>query len=219
MTFDRRLQRQILEGLVATILAHAAELTELDRAIGDGDHGINLERGFRAVEKQLDALEAMPLGTALTEAGKRLVMTVGGASGPLYGTFFMEFGRVLAATDGPAGAPGAGGLTLERVVTAYDAAIAALKARGKSEAGQKTMLDVLIPVQAELHAAGPGLPKRLQERAASAARETIPMIALRGRASFLGERSAGHMDPGARSSELLIAAVCSSLQAAPQALT
>jgi dihydroxyacetone kinase-like protein len=214
MTFDRRLQRRILEGLVATILAHAAELTELDRAIGDGDHGINLERGFRAVEKQLDALEAMPLGTALTEAGKRLVMTVGGASGPLYGTFFMEFGRRLAATDELAG-----GLTLECFVTAYDAAIAAVKARGKSEAGQKTMLDVLIPVQAELHAAGPGLLSRVRERAASAARETIPMIALRGRASFLGERSAGHIDPGARSSELLIAAVCSSLQAAPRALT
>lgn len=214
MTFDRRLQRRILEGLVATILAHAAELTELDRAIGDGDHGINLERGFRAVEKQLDALEAMPLGTALTEAGKRLVMTVGGASGPLYGTFFMEFGRRLAAPDELAG-----GLTLECFVTAYDAAIAAVKARGKSEAGQKTMLDVLIPVQAELHAAGPGLLSRVRERAASAARETIPMIALRGRASFLGERSAGHMDPGARSSELLIAAVCSSLQAAPRALT
>ena len=214
MTFDRRLQRRILEGLVATILAHAAELTELDRAIGDGDHGINLERGFRAVEKQLDALEAMPLGTALTEAGKRLVMTVGGASGPLYGTFLMEFGSRLAATDELAG-----GLTLECFVTAYDAAIAAVKARGKSEAGQKTMLDVLIPVQAELHAAGPGLLSRVRERAASAARETIPMIALRGRASFLGERSAGHIDPGARSSELLIAAVCSSLQAAPGALT
>jgi dihydroxyacetone kinase-like protein len=246
MTFDRRLQRQILEGIVATILSHAAELTKLDRAIGDGDHGINLERGFRAVEKQLDALAAMPFGAALTDVGKRLVMTVGGASGPLFGTFFMALGMQLSsvgeqprersvdpAREGTDDGMDEGtderarGLThepaheftREEIASACEAAVAAVKARGKSDAGQKTMLDVLIPVQEELRAGGPGMLNRLRERAASAAALTIPMVARRGRASFLGERSAGHMDPGARSSELMIVAVCESLQTAPQAVS
>jgi dihydroxyacetone kinase-like protein len=221
MALDSRQQRRILEGITATVLAHAAELTELDRAIGDGDHGINLERGFRAVEKQLDELAEMPLGPALTGIGKKLVMTVGGASGPLFGTFFMEFGKRLGCGEDGASersSDAAPALTHERIASAYDAAVAAVKARGKSDAGQKTMLDVLIPVQEELRAGGPGLLHRVRERATSAALQTVPMLARRGRASFLGERSIGHMDPGARSSELMILAVCESLQAAPQAL-
>jgi dihydroxyacetone kinase-like protein len=221
MALDSRQQRRILEGITATVLAHAAELTELDRAIGDGDHGINLERGFRAVEKQLDELAEMPLGPALTGLGKKLVMTVGGASGPLFGTFFMEFGKRLTCAGGAleASPEPASALTHERIASAFEAAVAAVKARGKSDAGLKTMLDVLIPVQEELRSGGPGLLNRVRQRASSAAEATIPMLARRGRASFLGERSIGHMDPGARSSELIVLAVCESLQAAPQALT
>jgi dihydroxyacetone kinase-like protein len=230
MALDTHQQRRVLDALISTVLAHAGELTELDRAIGDGDHGINLERGFRAVEKHLDTLAAMPLGAALTDVGKRLVMTVGGASGPLFGTFFMELGKQLSSIDEEArnrshdperesANERAHEFTLEQIASACDAAVDAVKARGKSNAGHKTMLDVLIPVQEELRTGGPGMLRRLRERAASAAALTIPMVARRGRASFLGERSAGHLDPGARSSELMIVAVCESLQTSPQAVS
>jgi dihydroxyacetone kinase-like protein len=124
-------------------------------------------------------------------------MTIGGASGPLYGTLFLALGKEFSADPAPAD-----------VARAVSAAVAAVMARGKSEPGQKTMLDVLAPVAAELAAGGDGLLPRLKARAAAAAAATVPMKALRGRASFLGERSIGHMDPGARSSALMIAAIC-----------
>jgi phosphoenolpyruvate---glycerone phosphotransferase subunit DhaL len=203
LPFDRAAQRRLFEALVAAVLANAPELTDLDRAIGDGDHGINLARGFKAVALQLDALTELPIGPALKELGKRLVMSVGGASGPLYGTLFMALGDQLSG-DAP--------LSRRHVTDACSAAVAAVRARGKSEAGQKTMLDVLLPVASELTAAGDNVLERLVERAAGAARATVPMRAQRGRAAFLGERSVGHMDPGARSSQLLIAAACASLR-------
>jgi dihydroxyacetone kinase-like protein len=201
--FDRAAQRRLFEALVAAVVVNATELTDLDRAIGDGDHGINLRRGFKAVAEQLDALTELPLGLALRELGKRLVMSVGGASGPLYGTLFMTLGDELR--------PDAQ-LSRRQIAAACTAAVAAVRARGKSDAGQKTMLDVLLPVAAELTASGSDLLDKLAERAASAAAATIPMRAQRGRAAYLGERSVGHMDPGARSSELLIAAACASLR-------
>jgi dihydroxyacetone kinase-like protein len=205
VAFDPAAQRRLIEALVATILAHTMELTDLDRAIGDGDHGINMSRGFKAVALQLDALAELPLGPALKELGKRLVMSVGGASGPLYGTLFMALGDALAPS---------GPVTRERLAAAAEAAVAAVRARGKSEVGLKTMLDVLVPVQAELAAGGDGLLGRLVEKADAAAAATIPMRAQRGRAAFLGDRSIGHLDPGARSSQLLIAAACASLEPA-----
>jgi dihydroxyacetone kinase-like protein len=207
VNFDRAAARRLVEALVATVLTHATELTDLDRAIGDGDHGINLARGFKAVHAAADAWSALPLGAAFTDVGKRLVMNVGGASGPLYGTLFMALGERLAEGET---------LSRARVVDACEAAVAAVRARGKSGTGQKTMLDVLVPVQAELRAGGEHLLPRLAERAAAAAAATIPMRAQRGRAAFLGERSVGHMDPGARSSQLLIAAACASLAAPPE---
>jgi len=124
-------------------------------------------------------------------------MKIGGASGPLYGTLFMTLGKELPASP-----------STEEVARALAAAIAAIKARGKSETGEKTMLDVLAPVQAELAGGGAELAARLRRRAFAAADATTPMKALRGRASFLGDRSIGHMDPGARSSSLMVAAVC-----------
>jgi dihydroxyacetone kinase-like protein len=206
LPFDRAARRRLFEALVAAVIANATELTDLDRAIGDGDHGINLARGFKAVGLQLDAWTDLPLGPALKELGKRLVMSVGGASGPLYGTLFMALGDALRE-DEP--------LTLRRISGACATAVAAVRARGKSEAGQKTMLDVLLPVAAELDAGPHDLLNRLVERAASAAAATVPLRAQRGRAAFLGERSVGHMDPGARSSQLLIAAACASLRERP----
>jgi dihydroxyacetone kinase-like protein len=194
---DQALQRRLIETVAQTVISHADELTRLDQAIGDGDHGLNMKRGFEAVLADLDALAAKPLPDALKAIGMQLVMKVGGASGPLYGTLFMTLGKELAPSAGLADA-----------ARAFGAAIEAVKARGKSEPGQKTMLDVLAPVHAELVDIGAGLAVRLKDRAAGAAEATVPMKAVRGRASFLGERSIGHMDPGARSSALMIAAVC-----------
>jgi len=196
--------RRLFEAMAATIAAHADELTRLDQAIGDGDHGTNMQRGFDAVRADLDRLAAKPLPEALTALGTTLVMKVGGASGPLYGTLFMQLGRALPASFGLADLSAAG-----------NAALGAVKARGKSDTGSKTMLDVLAPVLAALCEAATGDPAGLGERltdvAWAAAEATIPMRALRGRASFLGERSIGHMDPGACSSALLVAAACQAL--------
>jgi len=173
-----------------------AELTKLDTAIGDGDHGTNMRRGFEAVLSAVDELAAKNLGESLKGVGTTLVMKVGGASGPLYGTLFMSLGKTLEDE-----------VTREQFADAFADAIGAVKARGKSDVGQKTMLDVLFPVLAVLREGGAGLPQRLKAAAKVAAEQTVPMRAIRGRASFLGERSIGHMDPGARSSSLIVDAV------------
>ncbi len=198
---DRMRQRRLIEAVAAVVIERADELSELDRAIGDGDHGLNMKRGFEAVLVQLDALAGEPLPDALTTIGKTLIMKVGGASGPLYGTLFVTLGRELA---GEPSAP--------ELARALDVAIAAVKKIGRSDVGQKTLLDVLVPVQQEIAASEPGLRRRVMGRASAAAEATIPMKAVKGRASFLGERSIGHMDPGARSSSLMIAAVCAALE-------
>ncbi len=182
-----------------TIAAHADELTTLDQAIGDGDHGLNMKRGFEAVRMDAAQFAAKPLPDALKAIGTKLVMTVGGASGPLFGTFFMALGKELPAN--PARAD---------LNAAFARAVDAVAARGKSQAGQKTMLDVLYPV-AEALAAGRS-PAEIAAMADAAAEATVPMKATRGRASFLGDRSIGHMDAGARSSALLIRAAAEALE-------
>jgi phosphoenolpyruvate---glycerone phosphotransferase subunit DhaL len=194
---DQALQKRLIEAIANTVITHAEELTSLDQAIGDGDHGLNMTRGFKEVMADADGLATKPLPDALRAIGTKLVMTVGGASGPLYGTLFIALGKELP--DSPTQADAA---------RALGTAVAAVMARGKSAPGQKTMLDVLAPTQAELAAGGSDLLVRLKTCAAASAEATIPMRAIRGRASFLGERSIGHMDPGARSSSLMIAAVC-----------
>jgi dihydroxyacetone kinase-like protein len=178
-----------------TVIHHANELTALDQAIGDGDHGLNMKRGCEAVRADAAAIAAKPLPDALKAIGTQLVMKVGGASGPLYGTLFLALGKEITPDGGNAAA-------------AFAVAVDAVKARGKSQAGEKTMLDVLVPVQAALAHGGAGLLNRLPLIAEAAADATIPMQATRGRASFLGERSVGHMDPGARSSSLMMTALC-----------
>jgi dihydroxyacetone kinase-like protein len=195
---------RLIDALVATVAAHADLLSELDRAIGDGDHGVNMVRGFTAIAGQRAELGALPLAAALEAMGKLLVMNVGGASGPLYGSLLMAMGRAAAA----GGSPG----------TMIDEGVAAVKKRGKSEAGAKTMLDVLVPVQlAWAQAASAGLPlpqalDRLREAARQGLESTRPLLATRGRAAFLRERSVGHLDPGACSSSLLINAACDVLR-------
>jgi dihydroxyacetone kinase-like protein len=177
MKFDSALNRRLIAATAEAVIAHADELGDLDRAIGDGDHGLNMKRGFEAVLADLDGLAGKRLPDLLKGLGTHLVMKVGGASGPLYGTLFLALGKELPAEP-----------SLSDAARAFGAAIAAVKARGKSDVGHKTMLDVLAP-------------------ASDAAEATKPMRAVRGRASFLGERSIGHVDPGARSSALMIAAV------------
>jgi dihydroxyacetone kinase-like protein len=196
MMIDRQARKLLFETVANRVIASADELTDLDRAIGDGDHGINMRRGFEAVLAAVDELSAKNLGESLRGVGTTLVMRVGGASGPLYGTLFMSLGKSLEDE-----------VTSEQLANAFAVAIEAVKARGKSDVGQKTMLDVLFPVLAVLREGGAGLPARLKTAAMSAAEKTIPMRAIRGRASFLGERSIGHMDPGARSSALIVDAV------------
>jgi dihydroxyacetone kinase-like protein len=196
------LQRTLIEAMTGAIVSHADELTELDQAIGDGDHGLNMKRGFEAVLADMDAITLKPLPDALKAIGTTLVMKVGGASGPLYGTLFMALGKELPPEP-----------TIADLARALAAAIEAVKARGKSDLGQKTMLDVLAPLQAALAEGGPDLARRLPEVARKAAEATVPLKAIRGRASFLGDRSVGHMDPGARSSALLATAICNAFGA------
>lgn len=191
----------LVEAVARTVIDHADELTQLDSAIGDGDHGANMKRGFEAVLADIDGLAARPLPDALKAAGTILVMKVGGASGPLFGTLFMSLGKTLPAAP-----------DRQSVAAALGAAIAAIKARGKAETGQKTMLDVLVPVQEAL--AGTGDLTSIAARANEAAEATVSMKATRGRASFLGDRSIGHMDPGARSSALIVGAIAASLKGA-----
>ncbi|RXT54014.1 dihydroxyacetone kinase subunit DhaL [Bradyrhizobium betae] len=199
MSLDRVARERLVRALAGAVIEHADELTSLDQAIGDGDHGLNMKRGFEAVLAALPGLADKPLPEMLKAIGMTLVMKVGGASGPLVGTFFMELGKALPEQPSRAD-----------LVAATERAIEAVKARGRSEAGQKTLLDVLVPVHAIL--AGGGDAKAIAIEAVQAADRTTPMLAIRGRASFLGERSIGHMDPGSRSASLLISAAVETLE-------
>jgi dihydroxyacetone kinase-like protein len=187
---------------------HGAYLTELDSAIGDADHGANLIRGMDAV---MAAVEPPPgnAGDLLKKVGMTLVTSVGGASGPLYGTFFLRAATAVGdatVLDGAA------------LLTALRAGLEGIVARGKAEAGDKTMYDALAPAigafeEALASGAEPDVAARAAADAAAAGRDaTEPMLALKGRASYLGERSVGHLDPGAASSALLLAALADTLE-------
>ena len=207
------LMARLIEATSEVIVSHADQLTALDQAIGDGDHGANMARGFREIAAQKAVLAALPLSEALKKAGMTLVMKVGGAAGPLYGSLLIDMGKAA-----PEGLP-----TLTDAVAMLEAGIDAVKRRGKSESGEKTMLDVLCPVAEALRRAAEqrdgNVGTRLVAAAAHALHRTSYLKATKGRASFLGERSIGHMDPGARSAELMVAAVCRYLEYRPEAFT
>jgi dihydroxyacetone kinase-like protein len=177
---------------------NAAYLTELDSAIGDADHGANLDRGFQAVVAVLDETSFESADELLKKAGMTLVSKVGGASGPLYGTFFLRFGTALAGVD----------LTPDAIGKALHAGVEGVLARGKAELGDKTMYDAWAPaLEAYDAAVGSGLGTALTAAAEAAAKgrdATTPMVARKGRASYLGERSVGHQDPGATSTTLIL---------------
>jgi len=182
---------------------NAQYLTDLDAAIGDADHGLNMERGMSAVVAKLDGGVPADLAALCKLAATTLISSVGGAAGPLYGTLFLRMAPALGATTT---------VDAATFAAALRAGVDGVVARGHAELGDKTMVDALIPAVDALdaaQAAGAGLPEALQQAAdaAAAGRDaTGPLVARKGRASYLGERSAGHLDPGAASSAMLIAA-------------
>jgi phosphoenolpyruvate---glycerone phosphotransferase subunit DhaL len=196
--------RALVKAAAEQLIASAPELTTLDQAIGDGDHGTNMKRGFNAVLGKLDTIAAQPLNEALRTIGMTLVMTVGGASGPLYGSFFIAAGDALSRDKS----------LPEDLAEVFGSGVDAVSARGRSQPGEKTMLDVLVPVLQTIQtdAGQPDLIEKIRTTAAEATARTAPMQAKKGRASFLGARSVGHVDPGARSSCVLLQAVCNTLE-------
>jgi dihydroxyacetone kinase-like protein len=203
-----------LEGAADALRAARDLLTDLDAAIGDADHGINMDRGFQKVRALLPTLGGQEIGGMLKAVGMALIGSVGGAAGPLYGTGFL---RAAAATSGQVELPpdGVGGM--------LKAMLAGIVERGRAEPGAKTMVDALTPAVEAYHralAAGAGICPALQAAAAAAeegARATVPMQATKGRASYLGERSIGHQDPGATSCALLLQALKTAACAKPDA--
>jgi phosphoenolpyruvate---glycerone phosphotransferase subunit DhaL len=192
-----------MKRFAAEVAENRAYLTKLDGAIGDGDHGTNMDRGMKKVLEKLEASEGDDIGASLKTVGMALVSSVGGAAGPLYGTLFLQMGQATAGTSE---------LDLPAFTTALDAGVQGVIKRGKAEPGDKTMLDALGPALEALREAGDDSDVAgALGRAAEAAREgmeaTVPMVARKGRASYLGERSAGHQDPGATSSHLLLKTV------------
>jgi phosphoenolpyruvate---glycerone phosphotransferase subunit DhaL len=192
-----------IETFGAVVAANKSYLTELDSAIGDADHGTNMDRGMRAALKKLDGAPEGDIGASLKAVGMALVSSVGGAGGPLYGTLFLQMGTALA---------GKKEMEAPDWAAALEAAVKGVQARGKAELEDKTMIDALAPARdafAEATSNGAGFEAALRESAQAAEdgmKATIPLVARKGRASYLGERSAGHQDPGATSSYLLLKA-------------
>ncbi len=192
--------KRSLQACTQVLVDHVEELTELDSAIGDGDHGLNMRRGALAIQAKLAELETKGLNDALKTMGMTCMSTVGGSSGPVFGTLMVTLGKELP--EQPAAAD---------LARALAAGIAALSKLGKVEVGQKTLLDVLDPVQKVLAAGGDGLVARVRQCALDSAQATAQMDAIKGRASFLGDRALGHVDPGSRSMALIISTLCDTL--------
>jgi phosphoenolpyruvate---glycerone phosphotransferase subunit DhaL len=185
-----------------TLIDHVEELTELDSAIGDGDHGLNMKRGSLAIQGKLASLEGQPMEAVFKTLGMTCMSMVGGSSGPVFGTLLVTLGKELPAASTPAA-----------VADALQAGISALTRLGKAEVGQKTLLDVLDPLRRLLAEMPADLPRaeqlaKVRQCALDAAEATKHLAAVKGRASFLGERADGHIDPGSRSMALIVGAVC-----------
>lgn len=184
-------------------------LTQLDSAIGDADHGTNMDRGFKKVAEKLPTVADKDIGNILKTVGMTLISSVGGASGPLYGTFFQRGGMAADAREE---------LSAEDLVTVLQGAVDGVQARGRAQPGDKTMMDALLPAMAALKtgvAEGKGSLEAMENAVAAAEqgmKDTIPLQARKGRASYLGERSIGHQDPGATSSYLILNALLTALK-------
>ena len=190
-----------IQNATQTLVDHLEELTALDQAIGDGDHGLNMKRGAQAIQAKLGEMEGSGLNASLIAMGKTCVAVIGGSSGPVFGTLLMTLGKQLPADPQAAD-----------VADALRTSIEALTRLGKAQVGQKTLLDVLDPVQKTLAQGGDDLLARIRQCADDSALATADMDATRGRSSFLGDRAKGHVDPGSRSMALIIGAVCDTMQ-------
>ena len=208
MTVTKQQILNWLQAVAKTISENKDYLTELDAAIGDADHGINLDRGFKKVAEQLPQLATKDIGTILKTVSMTLISSIGGASGPLYGTFFLRASTTVMGKEE---------LTPTELADLLQAGVAGVIQRGKANLGDKTMLDALSPAASiftELVAEGNTIVdavKQAVQAAETGMKQTIPLVALKGRASYLGERSAGHQDPGATSSFLILRALLESL--------
>jgi phosphoenolpyruvate---glycerone phosphotransferase subunit DhaL len=194
---------KVIQSATQTIIDHVDELTALDQAIGDGDHGLNMRRGALAIQARMPELATKDLNAALIAMGMTCMSTIGGSSGPVFGTLLVTLGKELPANA-----------TAQDLSRALGAAIEALTRLGKAQVGQKTLLDVLDPVRKVLLEASAGRLQQIEEveRCAFASAEaTANMQAGRGRSSFLGERALGHVDPGSRSIALIISSICKEL--------
>jgi len=191
----------LIRNATQTLIDHVDELTTLDQAIGDGDHGLNMKRGAMAIQAKLGELAGQSLNDALRTMGMTCMSTIGGSSGPVFGTLMITLAKEL-----PAAAPAPADLA-----HALDAGIKALTRLGKAEVGQKTLLDVLAPVQQVLASGGDDMVARVRACAIASAEATAQMDAIKGRASFLGERAFGHVDPGSRSMALIIDSIGNTL--------
>jgi dihydroxyacetone kinase-like protein len=196
--------RDWIRAFADAVAEHRTELVRLDTAIGDGDHGTNMDRGMKKAVEKLDGTDGGDIGADLKAVGMALVSSVGGAAGPLYGTLFLQMGTASAGKDE---------LDLDGWTAAVESGVNGVKARGKAEPGDKTMIDAWLPALDALRQGG-DLGEAL-ERSAAAAEEgmksTTPMEARKGRASYLGPRSVGHQDPGATSTYLLLRAAAETL--------
>ena len=187
------------------VLAHEPEIESLDREIGDGDHFINMKRGCATIVGMRDELAPLTADVALQKIGMKLLSTIGGASGPLIGSFFIAMAKVVKEE---------GAESLPQIARAFAAGVEAIKMRGKAGLGEKTMLDVLIPVsQTFTRLADEGydraeIMQAIKHEAEQGMLKTCDMIATKGRAAFLGERAIGHIDPGAKSSQVIIWTIC-----------
>jgi dihydroxyacetone kinase-like protein len=199
-----------LELCAKTFQEHKDELTQLDAAIGDADHGANMARGFSAVQAKLASLQGKDIGAIFKTTAMTLISTVGGASGPLYGTFFMQ---AAANTAGKTN------LTPDELFAMFEAGFQGLASRGKAVVGDKTMVDAFQPAVEAMKPHGADTAAQALDRAIIAAKRgaalTIPLVAKKGRASYLGERSAGHQDPGSLSTVLLFEALRDAVQTPP----
>jgi dihydroxyacetone kinase-like protein len=194
---------EMIRAATQTLIDHVDELTALDQAIGDGDHGLNMRRGALAIQAKLPDWQGKTLNETLKAMGMTCMSTIGGSSGPVFGTLLVTLANELPAQP-----------QAPDLARALAAGIAALTRLGKAEVGQKTLLDVLDPVQRLLMSgSGADLAARVRQCALDSAAATATIAASRGRASFLGERALGHVDPGSRSMALIIAAICDSLAA------
>lgn len=198
----------LVKAMAATMKEHQRHLTQLDSAIGDGDHGNNMHRGFQAALERLEAANPETPSDALKAVSTALISKVGGAAGPLYGTAFLRASTALSGKEE---------VSREDMVEALDAAVKGVKQRGKAEAGDKTIVDALEPaVEAAKGAAAHGSVAQVFRAAADAAEEgaeaTVPLTARKGRASYLGDRARGHRDPGASSTYYLLDAAARTLE-------